>query len=48
MILKAPPLLLIHAHLREVWLRPAFVSLTIQNALLLDPEQPVKDDNTLL
>ena len=33
------PSVLVHVHLRGVWLRPACV--TLQDALLLEPEQPI-------
>ena len=38
---EAPPFVLGHAHLGGVQLRPACVILYIQNALLLEPEQPI-------
>ena len=43
---EAPPLLLTHAHLRGVQLSHAHV--TLQNALLLEPERPINVDETLL
>ena len=47
-ILIAPPLLLAHANLRDVPLRPACVTLYKENALLIEPEQPINDSEMLL
>ena len=44
-VLKALPLLLMHAHLIGVWLRPTGV--TLQNALLCEPERPIKIEENI-
>ena len=44
---KSTAFLLMHAYLRGVRLRPAVLHY-IQNALLLEPERPVNENETLL